>query len=158
MNSYQCDGYVLPTESEWEYAARSGSQYDFWTSDGGGNYSVNSCSGTETIQDGVSNPLLGDYAWYCGNASGSQEVAQTIPNEFGLYDMHGNMYEWTSDWYGCSYPQSSTDPSCGTPFSTRVARGGSWSHEPSVIRVSLRNYYDPNSRTNSVGFRLGLHP
>ena len=75
--------------AEWEYAARSGTQYDFWTPDGGGNYAASACNGTETIVDGVGNPLLRDYAWYCGNLNnqyggdGSKEVGQKLPNGFG---------------------------------------------------------------------------
>jgi formylglycine-generating enzyme required for sulfatase activity len=158
VNPYQCSGYVLPTEAEWEYAARSGTQYDFWTPDGGGNYSVYACNGTETIQDGVSNPLLSEYAWYCGNASSSQEVGQKLPNGFGLYDMHGNLYEWTADWYGCNFPQTSTDPYCSTAGSSRVIRGGGWGGSPRAMRASIRNYTGPTVRGNYFGFRLGLHP
>jgi len=161
---YQCTGYVLPTEAEWEYAARSGSQYKFWTEDGGGNYSASACNGTETIQDGVSNPLLRDYAWYCGNlnnaygANGSKEVGQKLPNGFGLYDMHGNVREWTADWYGPSFPQASTDPYCGSAGSERVLRGGVWNYVPVDMQAAMRSSVGPTYRYNGVGFRLGLHP
>ena len=158
---YQCTGYVLPTEAEWEYAARSGTTSDFWTGDGpnlGGTYSSDSCSSSVTIQDGVSNPPLSDYAWFCGNSgSSSHEVGLKLPNGFGLYDMHGNLYEWTGDWYCSSYPQSTTDPRCGTG-STRVARGGRWGNYPYLMRASIRYYHAPTGRNNYVGFRIGLHP
>ena len=105
-----CLGYRLPTEWEWEYAARSGTTAEFWTGEGvelGGDYSSNGCGGTETIVDGVSNPLVGDYAWYCGNNDGFNilPIAQKLPNGFGLYDMHGNLYEWTADWYDNFQPK-----------------------------------------------------
>ena len=164
VNPYQCSGYVFPTEAEWEYAARSGTQYDFWTPDGGGNYSANTSTGNETIVDGVSNPLLRDYAWYLGNRNnqyggeGSKGVGQKLPNGFGLYDMHGNVDEWTADWYGCSYPQSSTDPYCSTQVSSRVLRGGGWGHGPSNMESSSQNYFTSTFRGHDFGFRIGLHP
>jgi formylglycine-generating enzyme required for sulfatase activity len=156
---YDCPGYRLPTEAEWELAARSGTTSEFWTGEGadlGGDYSSNDCNGTETISDGVSNPLLSDYAWYCGNNSpySSKEVAQLLPNGFGLYDMHGNLFEWVNDWYGCSYPSSSTDPVCASSGSYRVLRGGSWNGDPSIARASYRYGSTPSGRTNSYGFRL----
>ena len=132
VNPYQCSGYVLPTDAEWEYAARSGMEDDFWTSDGGGDYSANTCTGTETIQDGVSDPLLRDYAWYCGNnnnqygVQGSKEVGQKSPNGFGLFDMHGNLWEWTSDKYDCTFPHTNVDPFCNSTDPLHVRRGGSW--------------------------------
>ena len=97
----------MPTEAEWEYAARSGTTSEYWTGEGsslGGTYSSDSCLPSVTIQDGVTNPLLSDYAWFCGNSNNSsQPVGQKLPNGFGLYDVHGNLYEWTADWLGWEY-------------------------------------------------------
>jgi sulfatase modifying factor 1 len=169
INPYQCTGYVLPTEGEWEYAARSGTQYDFWTPDGGGNYSINSCGNgvndtSVTINDGVTNPPLSDYAWFCGNRydstyyNGTKPAGLKLPNGFGLYDMHGNVYEWTTDWWGCSFPSTSTDPYCSLVGSFRVLRGGYWLGNPSDTRASYRYYYSPTFANSIDGFRLGLHP
>ena len=166
LDPYQCSGYVLPTDAEWEYAKRSGSLYDFWTPSGGGNYTSNGCTGTEVINDNSSAnlPLIQEYAWYCGNNDnaygtfGSKEVAQKLPNAFGLYDMHGNLWEWTADWHGCSQPQSSVDPFCSTPSARRIRRGGSWIGTPAYLRSSYRASYVPEDVGSKIGFRLALHP
>ena len=153
---YNCPGYRFSTEAEWELAARSGTTSKFWTGEGsdlGGTYSSSSCSSSVTIQDGVSNPLLSDYAWFCGNASSSMEVAQLLPNGFGLYDMHGNLFEWTQDWYESSWPSQGVDP-VGTSGSYRVYRGGVWNGIPDFLPSAQRFYYDPSSRGNYFGVRF----
>ena len=158
---YDCNGFRLLTEAEWEYAARSGTQFDFWTPDGGGSYSMNACTGAETIQDGVNNPLFRDYAWYCGNRNnqygvdGSKEVGQKLPNNFGLYDMHGNLWEWTAEWW-CSFPQASTDPYCTSASASRGIRGGAWNASLSSMYASHIYYAAQANRNNHIGFRLGL--
>ena len=163
---YQCTGYVLPTDAEWEYAKRSGSLFDFWTPSGGGNYTSNGCNGTEVINDysGASLPLIQEYAWYCGNndnaygVRGAKEVAQKLPNGFGLYDMHGNLWEWTADWNGCAQPQSGIDPFCAVISSKRIRRGGSWIGTPAYLRSSYRASYIPEDAGSKIGFRLAIHP
>lgn len=171
-NTYQCSGYVLPTEGEWEYAARSGTTLDFWTGLGtnlGGNSSSGNECGNEindmsvTIDDGVNNPPLSDYAWFCGNrldslhSDTSKPVALKKANGFGLYDLHGNVWEWTNDGGGCSYPLSAIDPWCG-PSSSNVIRGGTWNYFPSSMPTSNRNSDSTTNRSFNTGFRLGLHP
>ena len=167
---YECNGFRLLTEAEWEYAARSGTTSDFWTGQGselGGTVSSDTSYGTETIIDGVSNPLLRDYAWYRGNnnnqygVQGPKQVGQKLPNGFGLYDVHGNLREWTEDWlYTCIYPESSLDPYCGAPGSgDRVTRGGHWNLLPNYVGVdgTRQNAY-PSYRYDAaqLGFRLAL--
>tara|TARA_B110000037_G_C16881393_1_gene408143 strand:+ start:63 stop:560 length:498 start_codon:yes stop_codon:yes gene_type:complete len=160
MDPYLCDGYSLPTEAEWEVAARSGTTSEFWTGDGsalGGDYSTDDCNISVTIQDGNKNPTLSDYAWFCGNQStptyGSKEVATKLPNGVGLYDMQGNLWEWTADWYGCTYPQSG-GTWCGTIASNYVMRGGYWDDSPQNMRASFRNSSSPSTRSYDIGFRI----
>jgi len=158
MNPYDCDGYSLPTEAEWELAARAGTTSEYWTGEGpdlGGTYSSMYCN-NPTIQDGATNPLLSDYAWFvCNSNSSTQPVAQKQANGFGLYDVHGNTWEITADWYyPCSFPTSSIDPHCDTSGTYRVRRGGSWKKYQNSLRASDRNNAIPSSRQDTLGIRL----
>ena len=131
------DGYTyrLPTEAEWEYSARAGSTTAYSYGDGEGS--------------------LGEYAWFYGNSgSETHAVATKKPNSWGLYDMHGNVWEWTSDWYGSLSTSSVTDPTGASSGSYRVIRGGGWSSYAQYLRSAYRNYWEPGNRINNVGFRL----
>lgn len=131
--------YVLPTEAQWEYAARGG------VKSRGYKY-----SGSNTI---------GNVAWYIYNSSSSTHpVATKQPNELGLYDMSGNVWEWCSDWYGYYSSESQSNPTGPSTGSHRVLRGGSWRSHAGGCRVSNRPYDLPSSRYNCPGFRVVLLP
>ena len=125
----------LPTEAEWEYACRAGS--------------------TTAFCFGDSNYNLGDYAWYAANSeSRPHPVGQKKPNPWGLYDMHGNVWEWCSDWYG-PYPVSLvTDPLGGKEGTARVLRGGAWNLDPRSCRSADRGRNAPTYRAFNLGFRI----
>jgi formylglycine-generating enzyme required for sulfatase activity len=129
--------YSLPTEAQWEYACRAGSRTSFYFGD--------------------ARSQLDDYAWYDGNSgSKTHAVGQKKPNAWGLYDMHGNIYEWCSDWYG-AYPTGSlTNPMGPSTGSLRVLRGGSWFSDAALCRSSFRLRYVPSYRSHNLGFRLAL--
>ncbi|GHT84971.1 hypothetical protein AGMMS49960_02070 [Betaproteobacteria bacterium] len=133
--------YRLPTEAEWEYAARAGTKSTYSLGDDKGE--------------------LGVYAWYDGN-SGDQThpVGQKKPNPWGLYDMHGNVYEWVNDWYDVSYysRSPSTDPAGPSSGQYRVLRGGSWYSLDWLLRSAFRGNNSPELRFLNVGFRLALSP
>ena len=139
---YDCPGYRLPTEAEWEYAARAGTT--------GGTY-----NGTSTLTDcTMPNTVVDPIAWFCGNSSSTtHEVGGKTANAWGLYDMLGNVWEWCHDWYG-TYPGTVTDPWGPGTGSYRVPRGGSCYSLAGGARAAIRYTYDPGLRYGDLGFRL----
>lgn len=132
--------YSLPTEAEWEYAAR------------GGNKSDRTKFAGSNIVDRV--------GWYTGNSSSStHSVGQKESNELGLYDMSGNVWEWCLDWYANSYDRNDVNnPQGPASGSGRVLRGGSWYFDASGCRVAYRNRNSPGSRCSNSGFRVVCRP
>jgi formylglycine-generating enzyme required for sulfatase activity len=127
--------YRLPTEAEWEYACRAGSttEYSF---------------GDDPNQ-------LGAYGWYDGNSNGeTHPVGQRTPNAWGLYDMHGNVYEWVQDWIGEYAPEPATDPQGPASGWSRVFRGGSWRDNASDCRSAYRDRENTRYSQGRLGFRL----
>lgn len=137
LNSYTGRNFRLPTEAEWEFAAR------------GGNYSRHyKYSGSNYISD---------VAWYDGNSGNrTHPIGTKQANELGLYDMSGNVYEWCSDWYGSYSSYSQNDPTGPNSGSYRVGRGGSWLIFAGLCRSSLRYYDAPGGRDDDLGLRLVL--
>ena len=137
--------FRLPTEAEWEFAARGGNQSKGYKYSGSNN--------------------IDDVAWYWpiiplqadGRKDGTQTVATKAPNELGLYDMSGNVWEWCQDWCGIYSSDAQINPVGPSTGSLRVFRGSSWhSYDAWHCRVSIRGGYDPTSRCNDFGLRLAL--
>lgn len=141
-NPYLCEGYRLPTEAEWEYAYRAGATTAFYN----GAMTESGCSPVD--------PNLDAIAWFCGNAAGATHpVAGKQGNVWGLFDMPGNVYEWSWDWTG-DYPGDVTDP-FGPPSGTlKVIRGGGYGSVPGGCRAAWRGYDFPYFRGPNLGFRL----
>jgi len=139
----QWAGCRLPTEAEWEYAARSAGKREKWA--GTSDYS-----------------RLNEYAWYGTNiASITHQVATKLPNSLGLYDMSGNVWEWCADWFAENYYNSSVmiDPRGPSSGIYRILRGGSWGQDSGDnARCTLRNFNMPEIRNVHYGFRCARTP
>lgn len=144
---YDCPGYRLPTEAEWEYAARAGTT--------GGTYNGTSDGGHLGCEQ--PNVVLDSIAWFCGNSGGrTQPVGSLGANPWGLYDMLGNVWEWCGDrWDGADYGAGAvTDPWGLASGSSRVLRGGSWVDDAGYARAASRFRAGPGDRGDGGGFRV----
>jgi formylglycine-generating enzyme required for sulfatase activity len=128
--------YVLPTESEWEYACRAGT----------------------TTAYSWGNSIAASNANYSSSGiSQTRDVGQYAANPWGFYDMHGNVWEWTADWYQAAYPSGTvTDPTGPASDSVRVKRGGSWSLTGAHLRSARRGNNTPGTHDYLLGFRVGF--
>ncbi|MCL1888957.1 MAG: formylglycine-generating enzyme family protein [Desulfovibrionaceae bacterium] len=131
--------YRLPTEAEWEYAARAGTDMAYFF--------------------GSDRNELSRYAWYAGNSGEkTQPVGRKLPNPWGLYDVYGNVFEWVLDWYGKKYyaNRPGTDLKGPSYGANRVLRGGSWYSDAGICRSAYRSYFTPDYRFVTMGVRLAL--
>ena len=135
---------MLPTESQWEYACRAGTTTAY--------------SWGATIASSNAN-----YNWDGAYNTGvdfkqTRDVGQYAANPWGFFDMHGNVWEWTADWYGATYPTGNpvVDPSGPASGSTRVRRGGSWNDGGSNLRSAKRGIPEHTDRSGILGFRVGF--
>ncbi len=133
--------YRLPTEAEWEYACRAGTTTAYFFGDDAG--------------------MMPQYAWYWDNSGErTHPVGLKRPNPWGLYDMHGNVWEWCRDWYDQNYYSNSpsTDPTGPSTGRFRVARGGGWVSFAGYLRSAIRYSDSPGVRGDGLGFRLLREP
>ena len=137
LNQLTGQKFRLPTEAEWEYAARGGNKGK------GHRYS--------------GSKIIDEVAWYLGNSyNRTHPVATKQPNELGLYDMSGNVWEWCQDWYGSFICIPQSNPIGAPSGSHRVCRGGDWFHTARFCCLSLRNNRAPSDAHSRLGFRLAL--
>lgn len=145
-DSWECDfsknGFRLPTEAEWEYACRAGTTTKFY-------------SGNETYN-------LYNVCWFTQNSGGkTHPVGNLLPNDWGLYDMHGNVWEWTNDWLGDYSSESALNPAGAKTGKYRVMRGGGfppWTPNSVGCESYTRGYGIPDRSTGAVGFRVVRRP
>ena len=139
----EANGYRLPTEAEWEYACRAGTTTPFNT---GNNITTKQVN------------YNGNYPYHNNAAGEYRETTTPVgafqPNRWGLYDMHGNVWEWCWDWYGGYQLEVAEDPRGVVAGGYRVLRGGGWGNDGQLLRSACRSVGSPSSRLKSLGFRL----
>jgi formylglycine-generating enzyme required for sulfatase activity len=135
LSEREHETFRLPTEAEWEFANRAGS--------------------TTAYSFGDDRSSLAQHAWYNSNSRHkTHPVGRKKPNAFGLYDMHGNVWEWCSDWYDEYIVDSIIDPTGPSEGCSRILRGGSWFSTLDLCRSANRGWNTPNIRDDDVGFRI----
>jgi formylglycine-generating enzyme required for sulfatase activity len=135
LSAREREEYRLPTEAEWEYGCRGGT--------------------TTAYSFGDDASQLGNYAWYKGNSrSTTHDVGKQPPNRWGLYDMHGNVWEWCQDWYADYGNGEVSDPTGPTQGTGHPIRGASFGHPARFLRSACRGCGDPDHRSRHVGFRV----
>jgi len=149
---YECEGYRLPTEAEWEYAARAGTRTAYYSGD---------ISTTDPSAESDPEPNLDPIAWYASNSGDrTHPVGAKEPNQWMLFDMLGNVAEWTSDEALNDVPGPLTDPATDIALTTRfptdnrVTKGGNAAGLRSALRAASRNYSPSNAASQGIGFRL----
>ncbi len=134
--------YFLPTEAQWEYACRAGTVTSYWWGEG-----INATQANYNGHD----PFTGRQGQ---NRQQTVPVDQFAPNPFGLYQIHGNIWEWTASCYARNYDGSENKGSEKTDICERALRGGSWSHDPGALRSAARYRYAPDDHNYFRGFRV----
>lgn len=147
LNELTGKKFRLPTEAEWEYAARGGAKSAGYKYSGSNDINAVAWYDVNASDKGTSSP---DY--------GTHVVKTKKPNELGIYDMSGNVWEWCSDWYGDYTGAAQTNPQGASTGSYRVNRGGSWGNYARICRSSNRDNNSPVNRSDAIGLRLVLVP
>ena len=145
LNSLTSQHFRLPTEAEWEFAAKGGNKSNGYTYSGSNNIDNVAWYTVNAYDKGSSSP---DY--------GTHDVKTKSPNELGIYDMSGNVWEWCQDWYGDYSSSSQTNPTGPSSGSSRVLRGGGWCYDATNCRTAYRDCITPTGTSYRLGLRLAL--